>query len=85
MDTNRPRFCKRCYANLDQATDDSRCLRCGRKFDAGNPSTYLERPFPSRTKIIVHTLINLALATIVSFVVAGVLAMAQIKYIHSGH
>lgn len=84
MANDRPMFCKRCYANLNQATD-SHCLRCGRKFDADRPSTYLERPFPSRTKMIVHTLITLLLATIVSVVVADMLALAQLKYIHSGH
>lgn len=84
MTADQPMFCRRCYANLNQATH-CRCLRCGRKFDPDNPSSFLARPFPSRTKIIVHTLITLVLATIVSCVVAGVLAMAQIKYIHSGH
>jgi len=35
--------------------------------------------------MIVHTLITLVLATLVSFVVATILALAQLKYIHSGH
>jgi hypothetical protein len=35
--------------------------------------------------MIVHTLLTLLLSTIVSAVVAGVLALGQLKYIHSGH
>jgi hypothetical protein len=77
-------FCKRCYANLDQATY-SRCVRCGHEFQAEDPSSYLERPFPSRGKMIAHTLITLVLATLVSFAVACFLALAQLKFIHSGH
>lgn len=77
-------FCRRCYANLDQAID-FRCLRCDRKFDPTDPSSYLAQPFPSRSKMIVHTLLTLLLSTIVSAVVAGVLALGQLKYIHSGH
>jgi uncharacterized paraquat-inducible protein A len=84
MATDHPMFCKRCYANLDQATDAC-CLRCGRKFLPQDSSSYLHRPFPSRIKMIVHTLITLVLATLVSFVVATILALAQLKYIHSGH
>jgi hypothetical protein len=77
-------FCKRCYANLDQAMD-SQCIRCGRNFDVGDPSSYLERPFPTRTRMFIHTMFMLILATVVSTAVAGFLALAQIKYIHSGH
>ncbi len=84
MATDHRIFCKRCYANLDQSTD-SRCARCGRKFLAEDPSTYLERPFPSRGKMIMHTLMTLVLATVVSCAVAAFLALAQLKFIHSGH
>jgi hypothetical protein len=35
--------------------------------------------------MIAHTLITLVLSTIVSLVVAGFLAIAQMKFIHSGH
>ena len=80
-------FCRRCYADLQQAADRGclHCLRCKRRFDPRQPRSYLRRPFPSRRKIIVHSLITLILATIVSFCVAVFLSVAQIKYIHSGH
>ena len=84
MPTDSPMFCKRCYANLDQATH-SRCARCGRVFNAGAPASYLSRPFPSRRRMIVHTLITLVLSTLVSFLVAGFLAFAQLNRLHSGH
>ena len=84
MGTDPGMFCKRCYANLDQALD-SRCLRCGREFSAHDAGTYLTRPFPSRGKLILHTALMLLLSTIVSVVVAGCLGLAQLKYIHSGH
>jgi hypothetical protein len=84
MADSRGMYCKRCYANLDQAIE-YRCRRCGRGFRADDRNTYLSRPFPSRRKMIVHTLITLVLSTIVSFAVAAVLALAQLKYIHSGH
>jgi hypothetical protein len=54
-------------------------------FDVNDPFSYLQRPFPSRRKMVVHTLTTLVLATLVSVVVAWFLALAQIKYIHSGH
>jgi hypothetical protein len=84
MANDRGMFCKRCYANLDQARD-GRCLRCGRRFVENDLSSYLERPFPSRVRMFVHTLITLVLATVVSAVVAGFLALAQLKFVHSGH
>jgi hypothetical protein len=84
MADDQPMFCRRCYANLNQATH-SRCARCNHGFNADIPASFLPRPFPSRRRMIVHTLITLVLSTLVSFVVAGFLAMAQIKYIHSGH
>ena len=77
-------FCRKCYANLDQATD-FRWRRCRRQFNPASPKTYLRRPLPSRRKIIVHTILNLILTSIVSVVIAALLAAAQIKYIHSGH
>ena len=77
-------FCRKCYANLDQARD-FRCARCRRQFNPANPNTYLRRALPSRRKIIVHTILNLILTSIVSVVIAALLAAAQIKYIHSGH
>jgi uncharacterized paraquat-inducible protein A len=82
---NEPRmFCKRCYANLDQATE-SQCARCGRAFSALDPTSYLRRPFPSRTKMVVQTVIMLVLSAVTSLVVAGCLALAQLKFVHSGH
>jgi hypothetical protein len=77
-------FCRRCYADLHQAFD-SRCMRCDRSFDPNNPSSYLPRPFPSRRRIIVHTVTMLILATIVSAIVAAFISMAQMKFIHSNH
>jgi predicted amidophosphoribosyltransferase len=77
-------FCRKCYANLDQASG-SRCARCGRRFDPDRPRSYLRRPFPSRLRILLHTLVTLLLATGISFVVASFLALAQLKYINSGH
>jgi hypothetical protein len=35
--------------------------------------------------MIVHTVITLLLATVVSCIVAGLLSLAQLKFIHSGH
>ena len=77
-------YCRKCYADLDQAVDSS-CARCGRQFSAQDPSSYLNRPFPSIGWMIVHSLITLTLATIVSVAVAFFLALAQLKFIHSGH
>ena len=77
-------FCRRCYADLQQAFD-SRCVRCDRPFNPNEPSSYLPRPFPSRRRMIVHVVATLILATIVSVVVAGFVSVAQIKYFHSGH
>jgi predicted amidophosphoribosyltransferase len=84
MPDEHPMFCKHCYANLNQATD-SCCARCGREFQPDNPSSYLNRPFPSRLTMIGCTIATLILTTAVSFVVACLLALAQLKYIHSGH
>ena len=75
-------FCKRCYADLNQAAE-CRCLRCRRPFNPNEPTSYLLRPFPSRRKIIIHSLIIFILATIVSAVVAGLLSMAQNNYMNS--
>ena len=77
-------FCQRCYANLDKATA-GRCLRCGRKFVENDPSSYLGRPFPPRGRMIMHTFMTLVLATIVSGAIAAFLALAQLKFLHSGH
>jgi hypothetical protein len=77
-------FCKRCYANLDQATD-GRCLRCRRPFDPNQPTSYLPRPFPSRRRMIIHTIVTLILATIVSAAVAGFVAVFQSAHMHDGH
>lgn len=77
-------FCRRCYADLQQAFD-SRCMRCDRSFDPNDPSSYLSRPFPSRRRIIVHTVTTLILATIVSFVVAIFLSFSQMKFMHTNH
>ncbi len=83
MPPTDPMYCKHCYANLDQAVD-SRCARCNRPFDPSRPGSYLTRPFPSRRRMVIHTLITLILATVVSAVVAGFLAIAQTKFIPSG-
>jgi len=77
-------YCKRCYANLDQAIG-SRCARCGRGFSVEDPASYLLRPFPSRRRIVLHTVVMLLLATAVSFVVSIFVGLAQLKYLHSGH
>lgn len=84
MPTPDPMFCRKCYANLDQAIE-GRCLRCKKPFDPANPSTYLPTPFPSRGKIIAHSVITLGLTTIVSAIVAGFLAVLQVGRMHSGH
>ncbi len=90
MPTTNPMFCKRCYADLKQSGDVGAlgcffCVRCKRRFDPMDLRTYLSRPFPSRRKIIIHSIITLILATIVSIVVAGWLSVAQMKYFHSTH
>lgn len=77
-------FCKGCYADLNRATD-LRCPRCRRTFDPGQPSSYLLRPFPNRRRMLVHLLITLVLATVVSGVIAIIVGLAQLKYFHSGH
>jgi predicted amidophosphoribosyltransferase len=77
-------FCKRCYANLDQAIGNC-CCRCRKPFDPADQASFLTRPFPSRRRIIVHTTIVLVLASVVSFVVATFTAIAQFKYVNSGH
>lgn len=80
-------FCKRCYADLQQAADHGclHCLRCKRRFDPKESRSYLSRPFPSRRKIIMHSIINFILATIVSAIVVVFLTVAQLKYMHSNH
>lgn len=77
-------YCKRCYANLNQAIG-SRCARCSRQFDPSDPQSFLVRPFPPRKRIIAHTLVMLLLATAVSFVISIFVGAAQLKYLHSGH
>ena len=84
MPPNEAMYCKRCYADLNQATE-FRCARCGRRFNPSEKRTYLPRPFPSRRRIIAHTILTLILSTIVSFAIAVFLGAAQLKYIHSGH
>lgn len=77
-------YCRRCYADLSQ-TSESRCPRCGRAFSADKPRSYLRRPFPPPLRIAGHTVLTLILATVVSFVIAGVLSLSQIQQISSGH
>lgn len=77
-------YCKHCYADLERAVE-GRCARCNKPFDESDPATCLSRPFPSRRRIVVHTLVMVTLATGVSFVVAMFLGMAQLKHLNSGH
>jgi predicted amidophosphoribosyltransferase len=84
MPPTNPSFCKRCYANLDQATE-SRCARCRRAFNPHDPRTTLARPFPPPRRVLLHTVFTLIAATIVSAVIAVMLSVAQLKYLNSGH
>ena len=82
--SNEVKYCKRCYANLDQAIA-LRCARCNREFDPSDARSFLTRPFPPRKRIIAHTVVMLLLATAVSFVISLFVGAAQLKYLHSGH
>ncbi len=84
METDTGMFCKRCYANLNQATH-GRCVRCGRAYDPEKPNSFLCKPFPSRTKMVVHTIITVVLGSLVAFLVAFALSILQMRYIHTGH
>ena len=77
-------FCSKCYADLTRS-DDAHCPRCGRRFEASDPATWLRRPFPPPPRVVGHTVLTLFLATIVSVGVAFVLATQQLKYLNSGH
>ena len=97
MPTN-PMYCRRCYADLEQAsvyrkdTHDHgppyiefRCTRCNRPFNPDQPKTFLPRPFPPRRRIILHTVLNLLLATLISVIIAFFVATAQMRFMHTSH
>src|SRR6185437_13028110 len=47
-------YCKKCYAKLDST--DSNCAQCGAEFSSSHPETYLRRPFPVATRILLHVI-----------------------------
>lgn len=63
-------YCRKCYAKLDADNPFHRCGRCDLAFDPGNPSSYLQRPFPSRSRILVHILLTTLIGGAAAFVVA---------------
>ena len=65
-------FCKRCYADLSDASEN-RCPTCGRRFESNLPGTYLKRPFPPSGRIV----FQIATTTLVGLAVAWVIAMFQ--------
>jgi hypothetical protein len=73
-------YCRKCYTELDAASESKRCPKCNRPFDPANPRSYLARPFPGPMKIIWH----IAATTIVGFVAAWIVAFHQMANA-SGH
>jgi hypothetical protein len=63
-------YCRNCYTNLAEAADTGLCPKCHRKFELGNAKTFLLRPFPSKSKIIVHVLLTTIVGILAAFVVA---------------
>lgn len=72
-------YCKKCYTFLDP-TDGPKCRKCGRPFTPDNPRSYLEKPFPPKSRIVLH----LILTTIFSILAAYVVAFHQLART-SGH
>ena len=72
-------FCRRCYAPLN-VNESPRCPNCGRLFDPTKPLTFLQRPFPSGRKMVVH----LVATTFLGIVAAYVIALHQAAQM-SGH
>ena len=62
-------FCRRCYAPL-RADDAPRCPACGRLFDPAKPLTFLQRPFPSGRRIVVHLVATTVLGIVAAFVIS---------------
>lgn len=62
-------YCRTCYADLRQSSFN-KCYQCGRRFDPGNPKTFLLRPFPGRWKIAWQIIGTTILGIAAAFVVA---------------
>lgn len=72
------RYCRKCYANLEGATDT--CPDCETRFNPEDPKTHLPRPFPTRSQVFGH----LVGTTLVAVAAAFVVALHQISRT-SGH
>lgn len=66
-------YCRKCYRGLDIADEFHRCAKCGRAFDPAEPKSYLRRPFPPPSRIILQVIST----TIVGFLAAFFVAMFQ--------
>jgi hypothetical protein len=66
---------------LSYATDMSgRCPECRKRFNYGRPRTYLQKPFPSRRRVI----LNIVLTTAIGIFVAMVVAVFQMPALRAG-
>jgi hypothetical protein len=72
-------YCRRCYAPLTPA-DEPSCPRCRREFDPEDASTFLHRPFPTRSKV----LLQIIGTTVVGVAAAFLVALHQMTR-NSGH
>ena len=78
-------YCKKCYTNLENSFEMSRCPKCRRFFDANNPATFFARPFPDRSRIIFRIVATTILGIIAAFIVAAFQMAVAIPPISGGH
>ena len=75
-------YCKRCYAPLDH--EATLCGNCGKRFDPKKEATFLRRPFPRTSTLIIQiigtTLVGIAVAWFVA-----VQQMSRQAAMWSGH
>lgn len=62
-------YCEKCYAFLDPA-DGTKCRKCGRPFSPDDPHSYLEKPFPRKSRIIRDIILTTIFSIIAAFAVA---------------
>jgi len=63
-------YCRNCYCKLDETAAIPQCGFCGREFKPLEPRTYLERPFPSKSRILMQLVTTAAASIFVAYVVA---------------
>jgi hypothetical protein len=63
-------YCRNCYCKLEASAEVMRCMYCDRAFNSAQPKTYLQRPFPSRWRILFQVLGAAVVSIMAAFVVS---------------